>query len=139
MSFRPIAAAQIRELLGRWQAGESLRAIAVAVGVDRKTVRRYVRVAEAVRIEAASSLDDDTLSGIMWVVRHRPGRVTEMQHALGSSREQIRACLAARMSLATIHLRLQRAGVVTSYATLRRFAIRELGWRARGPARLEAA
>jgi len=139
MSFRSIDVAEIREVLRRWQAGQSLRSIAQATRLDRKTVRRYVRVAEAVRMAATASLDDETLGGIVWAVKHRSDRVSEMQHVLASQSERIRGWLMARNSLAAVHLRLRRLGVLTSYATLRRFAIRDLAWQARAAPHRRAA
>ena len=141
MSYRFIDEALVRDLLRRWQSGESLHAIARATGIDRKTVRRYARVAEAVRMAATSPLDDETISGIVWVVQRPPLRVSEGQHALASQHGRIRSWLAMRASLTDIHARLERLGITTSYATLRRFAIDECGFRVRtsGPRRASGA
>jgi hypothetical protein len=48
MAFREVTVVQIREALRRWLRGEGERTIARAIGVDRKTARRYV--AAAVRL-----------------------------------------------------------------------------------------
>jgi hypothetical protein len=124
---RAITSAQVVDLLRRWLRGESLRAIARATGLDRKTVRRYVLVAHSVRLSASSIVDDDTVAAIVHVVQHPPPAVTEKQHALTSHAERIRACLAARVRLSRIHALLAREGLDVSYATLRRFAQKELG------------
>ena len=42
MAFREVTVVQIREALRRWMRGEGERPIARAVGVDRKTARRYI-------------------------------------------------------------------------------------------------
>ncbi len=131
LMYRRIEESIVRDVLRRWQAGESLRTIARATAVDRKTVRRYVRVAEAIRLAQHAELDDETVVAIVAVVRQPTETVTELQFALACKRADIRASLAARVSLAAVHAELLRLGIQTSYATLRRFAIEECGWRVR--------
>ena len=46
MAYSPKGVMDIYEILSRWHAGYTIRAIAGALGVDRKTVRRYIRAAE---------------------------------------------------------------------------------------------
>jgi hypothetical protein len=121
----------VREVLLLWQRGASIRAIAREAQLDRKTVRRYLRVAEAMRFERWMPIDDDVARAIVAVVRRGPSRVSEAQHQLEAQRERIRSFLAGRMKLATIHAVLFREGLRVSYATLRRFAIAELGFRSR--------
>jgi hypothetical protein len=137
--FRRLEEGAVRDVLERWQAGESLRSIARTTGCDRKTVRRYVHVAEAIRLMPDAALDDETVRAISAVVRESAAAVTELQHTLTSRRAEIRACLATRASLAAVHLLLEHAGIRTSYATLRRFAIEECGWRVRHAAPRKAA
>jgi IS30 family transposase len=121
----------VREVLLRWQSGASIRAIARAMHVDRKTVRRYLRAAHVMRLERWMTIDDDTALAIASVVRRRSSRVSATRQLLEARRERIRRCLAARLTLARIHASLVGEGVYLSYATLRRFAIAELGWRVR--------
>lgn len=47
MAYSPKGVMDIYEILSRWHAGYSISGIAEALGIDRKTVRRYVRAAEA--------------------------------------------------------------------------------------------
>lgn len=42
MSFREITMQEVSEVLRRWQAGQSARGIAREMGLDRKTVGRYI-------------------------------------------------------------------------------------------------
>lgn len=139
MGYRHIDESVVRALLGRWLGGESLRSIARGTGVDRKTVQRYVQVAQAVRLVEMSALDDETLSAIVRVVRRPADTVSEAQHVLARERERIRGWLSVRMSLSDVHAHLARVGVETSYATLRRFAIDACGWRVRPTAVRRAA
>jgi len=45
MAYREVGMAQVCEIVRRWLAGDGLRAIARALGTDRKTVAEYVRLA----------------------------------------------------------------------------------------------
>ena len=47
MSFREITMQDVSEVPRRWQAGQSARRIARDMGIDRKTVGRYVDEAKA--------------------------------------------------------------------------------------------
>jgi transposase len=128
----------VREVLRQWQAGSSLRAITRATQLDRKTVRRYVSVARAMRLEPWMELDEDVVCAIASAVARAPTRVSEGQQLLEAQRERIRLGLALRLTLAHIHASLAREGLPVSYATLRRFAIDELGFRGRSSRRLAA-
>ena len=139
MAYRRVDESVVHELLRRWSAGEGLRTIARATGLDRKTVRRYAKVADALRLAAASPVDEETVAAVVSVVHHSVDTVSETQHALASERERIRGWLALRVSLADVHARLALGGLRISYATLRRFAIEACGWRVRSSVTRRAA
>ena len=42
MAYREVPRMEIKEILRRWQAGDSLRHIAAGTGLSRDTVRKYV-------------------------------------------------------------------------------------------------
>lgn len=46
MGYREVRRMELHEILRRWQAGESQRAIAKALGLARMTVVKVVRAAE---------------------------------------------------------------------------------------------
>lgn len=56
MSFRELGMTEIREVLRRWQAGQSARAIAREGVVDRKTATRYIEAAKAEQLAPTSEL-----------------------------------------------------------------------------------
>ncbi len=62
MSFREITMQDVRELLRRHEAGQSARRIARELGVDRKTVGRYLEQARKLEIPAVPVTDDVALT-----------------------------------------------------------------------------
>ena len=47
MAFREVQRMEVIEVIRRWQAGESGRAIARSTGLARNTVEKYLRAARA--------------------------------------------------------------------------------------------
>ena len=70
MSYRELTMIEIREVRRRWQAGQAIREIARESCVDRKTVRRYVQVAEQYGLSRDAALSDT-------VVHEVAGRVDD--------------------------------------------------------------
>lgn len=143
MSYRELTMVEVREVLRRWQAGQPKREIARETGTDRKTVRRYVQYAEKLGVRTDQALDDDVVHEVARCVQDRPLRPTTDERAvLLPHRERIAQWLGQKrpLRLTKVHVLLQREGVTVTYATLRRFAIDELGWRKPTPTvRLEDA
>ncbi|HLK35741.1 MAG TPA: integrase core domain-containing protein [Polyangiaceae bacterium] len=46
VAYREVEMIEVKEVLRRWRAGEAKKAIARALGIDPRTVRRYVKAAE---------------------------------------------------------------------------------------------
>jgi hypothetical protein len=75
MAFREVRVFEVREMLRLWLGGHGLRSIGRLVGMDRKTVRRYVEAAEelgCVRSGDESQLSDVFIGQV--VERVRPDR-----------------------------------------------------------------
>ena len=51
MAYRELTMIDVKELLRRLQAGQSVRRVARESGADRKTVRRYAEAAERCGLE----------------------------------------------------------------------------------------
>lgn len=47
MAYREVSMEEIREVIRLWRAGRGRKPIAALVGLDPKTVRSYIRSAEA--------------------------------------------------------------------------------------------
>jgi transposase len=134
MSFRELTMIDVREVLRRWQTGQSARAIARHSGTDRKTVVRYVGAAQACGLEKASELTDGVVAEVAQRVQARPLLPpSDARKTLEAHRERIREWLGGErpLRLVRIHELLARDGVDVGYTTLRRFAHDELGWRER--------
>ncbi|MCA1835185.1 MAG: IS21 family transposase [Actinobacteria bacterium] len=132
MAYREVSVIEVKEILRLWLEGRSLREVTTLAGVDRKTVRRYVQVAQAaglVREGGAGQLTDELLGVVVGAVRPaRPQATGAAWQTITGQREQISQWLEQGLTLAKVHLLLGRRGVVVPYRTLHRFASTELGF-----------
>ncbi|MBX3187071.1 MAG: hypothetical protein KF819_08655 [Labilithrix sp.] len=126
MAYRSISAFDLRELLLLWQAGRGVKAIARWLRLDPKTVRRYITLARARGVVCADDLTTELLDALARRPEPARGPSWAQLATLGGA---IRTALLEGDPLTAIHARLGAAGVRVSYATLRRFARRELAWR----------
>jgi len=135
MSFRELTMTDVKEVLRRWTAGQSVRQMARESGVDRKTVRRYIEAAKSVGLTLASPLDDGALEEIVQRVQSRAlPTPSSVRKTLETVRPRIEKWLQQEprpLRLVQIHTLLEREGYTFSYTALRRYAHRELGWRER--------
>ena len=130
MAHREVTMLEVKEVLRLWLAGVPKKGIAASLGLDVKTVRRYLRAAKAAGLEAGDrALDDALLLAVMERVRPVLGR----PHGEGWDRcEEHRAFVEGHLShgvrLSKVRKLLVRRGTEVSYPTLRRFAMAELGF-----------
>jgi len=132
MAYRELSRMEIVEVVRRWQAGASQRAIAGATGLARATVKKYLTGAESLGVSATGP--PPTEEQVVALVRlgsvisgprtwAAPGRDALEAHA-----ERMRSWVLDE------HLQLTRVqahdGVRTSYMTLLQF-VRRQGWAAR--------
>jgi transposase len=137
MSYRELTMIEIKEVLRRWSAEQSLHRIARETGLDRKTVRRYVQAAESLTLARGREFDDASVHAVAERVQSRtpPARTAEWTE-IAEHRARIEEWLGKRrpLRLRKIHVLLTRdSGLKASYDTLRRYAIEELGWSKRPP------
>jgi transposase len=136
MAFREVRVFEVREVLRLWLAGEGFRSIERLVGLDRKTVRRYVRVAEAlglVRGGGVEELGDEFIGGVVEAVRpHRTNGRGEAWRLLGEQHEQIAAWVEDDLTAVKIWELLERRGIVVPCRTVQRY-IAEVCGRTRRP------
>jgi transposase len=117
---------EYEEVVRRWQAGESQRAIARALGLSRNTVAAYIRAASAEPADGGAARP---------MPRRQPGPSLEQPGPavarLEPYQEQIAGWLREEhLKLTRIQELLGQQGLVVKYTTLRRF-VRQAGlWKA---------
>jgi transposase len=136
MSYRELTMIDVKEVLRRWQAQQSVRKIGRETGIDRKTVGRYVATAIAIGLPLDRALSEAEVHEVAQREQSRPlSDATDERTEIAQHKQRIEAWLAQKrpLRLSKIHTLLVRDGVRASYATLRRFAIEELSWRRKAP------
>ena len=133
MSYREVGVIEVREVLRLWGLGRSYRAISELCGVDRKTARRYVLVAEQAGLKreaAAGEISDELIGQVIEGVR--PAGPESYGAAWGvcvSQRSWLQATLGEGLRLTKVReLLLRHTGEAVPYQTLHRYAVRELGF-----------
>jgi transposase len=131
MAFREVTVVQIREALRRWLRGEGERPIAQAIGVDRKTVRRYIVAAVELGVErngGEEQLTDELIGRLVEAVRPvRTDGHGAAWRSLLAEEELITAWVKDDLTVVKIGILLERKGVVVPHRTLARFATERCG------------
>jgi len=137
MAFREVTMHEVKEVLRQHLAGVPKKRIAARVGLDPKTVRRYVQVAQehGICVEAGeSSLGDERLGAVVAELMQMPGRPRgEHWDRCQAQRAFIEDKLEARVTLTKVRKLLLRRGVKIPYSTLHRFATQELRFGRKAP------
>jgi transposase len=132
MAYREVAMVDVKEVLRLWLEGMARKRIAAQVGLDPKTVRRYVRTALRAGLrpsDGVATLTDERVAVVLVALKAVPTRphgaawVECVRHEA-----TIGAYLRQGVRLTKIRKLLRRQGVELPYATLRRFAIAALGF-----------
>jgi transposase len=134
MSFRELTMTDVKEVIRRWQSGQSARQIARSGVADRKTAGRYIEAARACGLTADSELTDGMVAEVAARVQARPiAAPSQARNALEAQRARIEQWLRGEPALRLVRVQelLARDGIAVGYTTLRRFAHNELGWRER--------
>ena len=137
MAFREVTVMQVKEALRRWLRGEGERTIARAVGVDRKTARRYIAAGAMVGLDRSSSeeqLTDELIGQVVEAVRpHRTDGHGEAWRTLVSEHDQIKKWVEADLTVVKIGILLARRGVEVPHRTLARYCVERCGAGRRKP------
>jgi transposase len=133
MPYRELTMIDIKEVLRRWSARQSIHRIARETGVDRKTVRRYVHAAQSCSLPQGRELTEGEIHEVAQRVQSRPLPDPSAEwREIATHKERIEAWLTKKrpLRLTKVHTLLVREhGLQASYDTLRRFATQQLGWR----------
>lgn len=137
MAYREVMMLEVKEVLRLWLSGVPKRQVAAQLGLDVKTVRRYLAAAQAsglAREQGVGALDDALVASVLAAVRPLLGRPHGDSWArCESQRALIERYLGEHVRLSKVGKLLARQGTPVAYPTLRRFAIAELGFGCAAP------
>lgn len=129
MVYREVHRLELRELLRRWQAGDSVRAIARATGLARNTVDKYLKAAEELGIAVSGPpANDDQLTHLLALgFTGYPHRMPGPSEALlVPYRDRIKDWLGKEhRQLTRVQELLAAEGCVVPYTSLSRFVAKE--------------
>jgi transposase len=133
--YREVKMEEVKEVVLLWLLRIGKKRIAAQLGLDAKTVRRYVRAAHKVGLRAAEDpgrLSEEALGAILKEIRPAPVRERgEAWAKCEQHRAKIETWLKDSVGLTKCQRLLTRQGVELPYGTLYRFAVRELGFGAK--------
>lgn len=133
MTYREVTMVEVKEVLRQWLSGRGRNSIARWVRVDRKTIRRYIQVANEYGLqetEGIESLTEERLELILEALRvtGRGRRRGDGWQLCQRHRKEIRKLLDSRLQLTKVRKLLLRQGVDIPYPTLYRFASSKLAF-----------
>ena len=126
--YREVRMVEITEVLRLWRAGVPKKRIAARLGLDPKTVRRYVATAEGTGLRVGDTeISEAQLRDVLLALHPGGGRPRgDGWDRCRRERETIRRWLDQGIRLTKIRKLLARQGVDLPYPTLYRFAVLEL-------------
>jgi transposase len=137
MAYREHGMWEVLEVLRRAHRGERQRAISRTTGRSRKAIRRYLKIAAKLGWRPGQREPDEALAARVQA-RLRPGPPevgpSESERRLEPQRDQIQQWLSGEvedrrpLKLTKVHELLERRGVVVTYSSLYRFAVRHCGF-----------
>jgi transposase len=133
--YREVTMLEVTEVLRLWRAGLPTKRLAAQLGLDPKTARRYLTIAERVGLrQDGPTPSDDELREVLLALHPAGGRPRGEGWAVcAAQRARIEAWLAEGVRLTKIRKLLARQGVVLPYPMLYRFAVEELRFGRPGP------
>ena len=128
--YREVTMIEFKEVLRLWHEQVPKKRIAAQLGLDPKTVRRYLCAAEAAGLQAQTeTLSDERVREVMLTLQPSGGRPQgEGWTCCSEQRETIQHWLTEGLRLTKIRKLLARQGVSIAYPTLYRFAVEQLGF-----------
>lgn len=129
MARKEYTVVDVVDILRRMQQGYSLRAITRATGMDRNTLRKYVRLAGKRGFTKEGICDLATIARevVNEVQSHLPGPERSCEHLLLPHKERIASWIEEKLTLTKIHTKLARIGIEVGYQSLYRFVASHIG------------
>lgn len=128
MAYREVTVLEVKEVIRQWLDGAGKKRIAGRLGLDVKTVRRYLSAAAEQGLKREQPpVDLEAAVAELVSALQSPGRPRSAGWVTcAAERVFIASKLASRVRLSKIHKLLRRRGVQVTYPTLHRFAVAEL-------------
>lgn len=137
MAYREVTMIEIKEVLRQRLAGRPKKRIAFEVGLDPKTVRRYLAAAEGLGFRedgGEEQLTDEFILELVDALRPQGSRQRgQAWKVCARERKFIEDRLSSRVRLKKVWKLLRRRGVDVPYSTLHRFARAELEFGHKAP------
>ena len=125
--YREVTMVEITEVLRLWLAGTPKKRIAVQLGLDPKTVRRYVEVSGQTGLTPGVALTEAHVTAVLLALHPSGGRPRGDSWArCVAQRAAVDQWLRQGVRLSKIRKLLSRQGIDIPYPTLHRFAVLEL-------------
>ena len=125
--YREVTMIEVREVLRLRGAGLPKKRIAAQLGLDPKTVRRYLTAAVAAGVPVTATISDEDVRQVLLALQPAGGRPRGDGWTLcGERRAAIERWLGGGLRLTKIANSSSGKGVQIAYPTLHRFAILEL-------------
>jgi transposase len=126
--YREVTMIELREVLRLRNEGLPKKRIAAQLGLDPKTVRRYLAVAATAGVPlTGGALTDEHVGAVLLALHPSGGRPRgDGWSRCVAQRAQIERWLAEGLRLTKIRKLLVRQGIEIAYPTLHRFAVLEL-------------
>jgi hypothetical protein len=125
MPYREVRVVDYEEVLRRWLAGDGIRPIARATGLDRKTVSKYVTIALGLGLQRGNPWPEEkVVAAFISAVKHSPppAKPGGTEEVLLRRKGQIQGWLDQDLLLTKVHELLAREGTLVPYSSLHRFA-----------------
>lgn len=139
MANKEYTVIEIVDVLRRYGHGDSLRAIARATAMDRKTVRNYIRIAKDKGFIRGGDMDIDAIAYEVFKEIHAAcaDDANIRDTILLPHKEIIKEWLESDLlTITKAHIKLLRIGVKISYSSLYRFVQEHIGLGSHGTVRM---
>ncbi len=141
MGYREVTRVELTELIRRWQAGGSTRAVARGIGLARNTVDKYLKAAEELGLTVSGpSPTEAQLQALLRLGNTVPSTrgAGESESLLVSYQAQIETWLdQEHLQLTRVQELLSERGCLVPYTSLRRFVFKQgLGPAPKGTVRM---
>lgn len=123
MARKEYSMIEIVDVLRRYQQGDTIRAISRSTGIDRNTVRKYLRAAEGKGFSRDGLIDLESLATEVFQQAQGPsGPPAGRDPVLDPYQPLLTEWLEKdQLTLTKIHIKLARMGVTVSYSSLYRY------------------